>query len=200
MRFAWLGIVVLCSCGGGQQSVERSGSEVRKISDLENQLEDAQSSLQREKAARLAAEQALAEAKAKCAAQVAAAAAAPPPVPVAPPSPLTSATGMTPAGTPDTAALPPPPVAPKPVAARITERTSTGSGVRLVIGAGANRGVAVGWSGNVLQGKTTKVLMRFKVTKVRPAESEAVVAGTTLEAVGANDRVELLAPGATATP
>src|SRR5262249_41556386 len=95
---------------------------------------------------------------------------------------------------PDPAAPPPPP---KPVSARITEKKSTASGIRVTIGAGTNRGVAVGWSGNVFQGKGSKLLTKFKVVAVREGECEGQIPpGMTLDVLTARHRAEPPAPGA----
>lgn len=198
MRHIWLVLVVViwAACGGGGAAKDTGAGSGRKIADLENQLEDTQASLAKEKAAHAAVDAELAQTKAKLAAaeaQVKAASAAPPAGAAAPGTP----------GGPPIAAVPPvpdpavPPPPPKPVAARITEKKSTGSGIRVTIGAGTNRGVAVGWSGNVFQGKGSKLLTKFKVVAVREGECEGQIPpGMTLDVLTGNDRVELLAPGA----
>ncbi len=193
MRRRWLVLILAGACGGSQPSAA-SGSDNRKISTLEDQLDDARNALKKERASHAQAEQAVAEANAKCAAQVAAATkAAPPPAPALPPVPPAPATQPVP--------VPPPgPAAPKPIAARVTEKTATGPNVRLIVGAGRNRGVAVGWSGQLFAGKTDKVVARFKITAVRENESEAIVTGTTIQGIGTNDRVELLAPAPPGAP
>jgi hypothetical protein len=191
MRHLLCVILLAGACGGGQASGPSKGGSDRKIADLENQLEDAQASLTKEKTARATAEAQLAETKAKlAAAEAKAAAAAPAATPGAPATPPVAAVPPV----PDPAAPPPPP---KPVSARITEKKSTGTGVRVTIGAGTNRGVAVGWTGNIFQGKSSKLLTKFKIIAVREGECEGQVpANMTLDTIGTNDRVELLAPGA----
>src|SRR5262249_29926573 len=199
MRHIWLVLVVVIgliwagACGGGGQAQDTSAGSGRKIADLENQIDSLKESLAKEKAAHAAVDGQLAETKAKLAAAEAKAAAAAPPGGAAPGAPGGPPVAAVPP-VPDPAAPAPPP---KPVSARITEKKSTSNGIRVTVGAGTNRGVAVGWTGNVFQGKTGKVLTRFKVTAVREGECEGQIPpGMTLDVLTGNDRVELLAPGA----
>jgi hypothetical protein len=189
-RLSFALVILALSCGGSQENAA-TGSDKRKISTMEDQLDDARADLAKEKAARTQAEQQLAVAQAQCAAQVAAAKAAAPP-PALPPPPGTP-------GAPDVGApvMPPPPAPPKPVQARITEKNVLGNGVRLILSAGRKRGVAANWTGQVFQGKTQKVVATFKITTVREDESEGVTKDGNLSTLGSNDRVELSAP---ATP
>ena len=197
MRQLWLVLVVVIgliwagACGGGGAAQDTGAGSARKIADLENQIDSLKETLAKEKAAHATVDGQLAETKAKLAAAEAKAAAAAPPAgaPGAPGAPVAAVPPV-----PDPAAPPPPP---KPVSARITEKKSTASGIRVTIGAGTNRGVAVGWSGNVFQGKGSKLLTRFKVIAVREGECEGQIPpGMTLDVLTGNDRVELLAPGA----
>src|SRR5262249_36617297 len=132
--------------------------------------------------------------RAKCAAQVqeamARAAAAPPAAPAAPATPTPPVAG--PATQPAPASQPAPVVAKVP--ARVTEKSAMGGSVRLILSAGASRGVTTGWTGQLFEGKGTKVIAKFKITKVSANESEGLVLSTTIQAIGANDRVELSAP------
>jgi len=193
MRHIWLVLTLAGACGGGGAATDTGAGSARKIADLENQIDGLKESLAKEKAARATAEAQVTETKAKLAAAEAKAAAAAPAAGAAPGAPGGPPVAAVPP-VPDPAAPPPPP---KPVAARITEKKSTASGVRVTIGAGTNRGVAVGWTGNVFQGKSSKVLTKFKVTAVREAECEGQIPpGMTLDVFTGNDRVELLAPGA----
>jgi len=199
MRQLWLVVTIaglVGACGGGGAKDTSAGSG-RKIADLENQIDELKDSLAKEKAAHAQVDGELAQTKAQLAAaeaKVKAAAAAPPgAAPGAPGAPPVAAVPPV----PEPAAPPPPP---KPVSARITEKKSTASGVRVTIGAGTNRGVAVGWTGNVFQGKGSKLLTKFKVVAVREAECEGQIPpGMTLDVLTGNDRVELLAPGAVGT-
>jgi hypothetical protein len=187
------------SCGGSQENAA-SGSDKRKISTMEDQLEDARADLAKEKAARTAAEQQLATEKAQCVAQVAAAKAAAPPPAFPPPPGAPGAPGVPGVpGAPDVGApgMPPPPAPPKPVQARITEKNvAGGGGVRLILSAGRKRGVAANWTGQVFQGKSSKVIGTFKITVVREDESEGVTKDANLSTLGTSDRVELTAPPA----
>jgi len=195
MRRIGLMLAFLGACGGSQSGTAATGTDRSKVSSLEEELEETRTALKKEKAARTDAEQALADQRTKCAAQVQEAMARA--APAAPPTLATPATPTTLVPGPATQPAPasqPALVAAKPVPARVTEKSAMGGSVRLILSAGANRGITTGWTGQLFEGKGTKVIARFKITKVSANESEGLVLSTTIQAIGANDRVELSAP------
>jgi hypothetical protein len=79
-----------------------------------------------------------------------------------------------------------------PVIVQIDDLASTTSGTLLVISAGTNKGIAPGWKGVILRGKTDKPLPNGEVrVKKVFATSAQVETKLSLDAIGDNDRIRL---------